>query len=245
MLDDPNFLKEIVQKPLQRILEAEMTAHIGAAPHERSQNRKGHRNGYKKRTLKTRVGTLELLVPQDREGTFSTQLFARYQRNEKALMLALMEMYIEGVSTRKVKELTEELCGTSFSKSLVSRLSGELDSELEQWRKRLLEAEAYPYVFVDARYEKVRVDGGVISQGVLIAAAVRQDGFREILAVEVADTESEATYHELFKSLKARGLKGVELVVSDDHEGLKAAIERHFSKGLAGSAASSITQRTS
>jgi transposase-like protein len=186
-----------------------------------------------------------LLVPQDREGSFSTQLFARYQRNEKALMLALMEMYIEGVSTRKVKEVTEELCGTSFSKSLVSRLSGELDSELEQWRKRPLEAEAYPYVFVDARYEKVRVDGRVISQGVLIAAAVRQDGFREILAVEVADTESEATYHELFKSLKARGLKGVELVVSDDHEGLKAAIERHFSKGLAGSAASSITQRTS
>jgi transposase-like protein len=149
-----------------------------------------------------------LLVPQDREGSFSTQLFARYQRNEKALMLALMEMYIEGVSTRKVKEVTEELCGTSFSKSLVSHLSGELDSELEQWRKRPLEAEAYPYVFVDARYEKVRVDGRVISQGVLIAAAVRQDGFREILAVEVADTESEATYHELFKSLKARGLKG-------------------------------------
>jgi transposase-like protein len=136
LLDDPNFLKQIVQKALQRILEAEMTAHIGAAPHERSQNRNGHRNGYKKRTLKTRVGTLELLVPQDREGTFSTQLFARYQRNEKALMLALMEMYIEGVSTRKVKEVTEELCGTSFSKSLVSRLSGELDSELEQWRKR-------------------------------------------------------------------------------------------------------------
>jgi putative transposase len=228
-LDDPDFLKEIVQKALQRILEAEMSAHLRAAPHERTENRKGHRNGYKPRTLKTRVGTLELLVPQDREGTFSTRLFARYQRNEKALVLALMEMYIEGVSTRKVKEVTEELCGTSFSKSLVSHLAGDLDSELEQWRSRPLEAEAYPYLFVDARYEKVRVEGRVIGQGVLIVTAVRTpDGLREILGAEVADTESEATYHELFKSLKARGLKGVELVTSDDHEGLKAAIERHF-----------------
>jgi putative transposase len=229
LLDDPDFLKEIVQKALQRILEAEMTAHIGAAPHERTENRKGHRNGYKPRTLKTRVGTLELLVPQEREGTFSTRLFARYQRNEKALVLALMEMYVEGVSTRKVKDITEELCGTSFSKSLVSRLAGDLDSELEEWRDRALEAEAYPYLFVDARYEKVRVDGRVVSQGVLIVTAVRApDGSREILAVKTADTESEATYHELFKSLKNRGLRGVELVVSDDHEGLKAAIERHF-----------------
>jgi putative transposase len=205
-LDDPDFLKEIVQKALQRILEAEMSAHLRAAPHERTENRKGHRNGYKPRTLKTRVGTLELLVPQDREGTFSTRLFARYQRNEKALVLALMEMYIEGVSTRKVKEVTEELCGTSFSKSLVSHLAGDLDSELEQWRSRPLEAEAYPYLFVDARYEKVRVEGRVIGQGVLIVTAVRApDGLREILGAEVADTESEATYHELFKSLKAEG----------------------------------------
>ena len=228
LLDNPSFLKEIVERALQHILEAEMTEHVGAAPYQRTQNRKGHRNGYKRRMLKTRVGTLELLVPQDREGTFSTQLFARYQRNEKALVLALMEMYVEGISTRKVKEVTEELCGTSFSKSLVSRLAGDLDSELEQWRNRPLEAEAYPYVFVDARYEKVRVDGRVIGQGVLIVTAVRDDALREILALEVADTESEATYHQLFKSLKSRGLKGVELVTSDDHEGLKAAIERHF-----------------
>jgi putative transposase len=137
-------------------------------------------------------------------------------------------MYMEGVSTRKVKEVTEELCGTSFSKSLLSSLAGSLDSELSAWRNRPLEAKAYPYVFVDARYEKVRVDGKVVSQGVLIVSAVRNDGFREICGVEVADTESEATYHELFRSLKARRLKGVQLVVSDDHEGLKAAIARHF-----------------
>jgi putative transposase len=167
-------------------------------------------------------------VPQDREGTFSTRLFSRYQRNEKALVLALMEMYVEGVSTRKVKDVTEALCGTSFSKSLVSSLAGSLDSELEAWRIRRLEAAAYPYLFVDARYEKVRVDGRVVSQGVLVVSGVRDDGLREILAVEVADTESEATYQELFRSLKGRGLWGVELVVSDDHGGLKTAIARHF-----------------
>ncbi len=228
LLDDPAFLREIVERVVQQILEAEMTEHVGAAPYERTTERKGHRNGYKRRTLRTRVGTLNLLVPQDREGTFSTRLFSRYQRNEKALVLALMEMYVEGVSTRKVKEVTEELCGTSFSKSLVSSLAGSLDSELEAWRMRRLEAEAYPYLFVDARYEKVRVDGRVVSQGVLVVWAVRDDGYREILAVEVADTESEATYHELFRSLKGRGLKGVELVVADDHGGLKAAIARHF-----------------
>jgi transposase-like protein len=229
LLDDPSFLKEILEQVIQELLETEMTQHIGAAPYERAENRTGRRNGHKPRTLRTRVGTLNLLVPQDREGTFSTRLFARYQRNEKALCLALMEMYVEGVSTRKVKEITEELCGTSFSKSLVSSLASSLDSELEGWRNRRLEAEAYPYVFVDARYEKVRMDHRIVSQGVLIVSAVREpDGLREILAVEVADTESEATYQELFRSLKSRGLSGVELVVSDEHEGLKAAVARHF-----------------
>jgi putative transposase len=228
LLDEPTFLKEIVERVLQELLEAEMTEHIGAAPYERTQRRTGQRNGYKPRTLRTRVGTLNLLVPQDREGTFSTHLFARYQRNEKALVLALMEMYVEGVSTRKVKDITEELCGTSFSKSLVSQLAGQLDSELGAWRSRPLEGKAYPYLFVDARYEKARANGRVVSQGVLIVCALREDGMREILAVEVADTESEATYHELFRSLKRRGLKGVQLVVSDDHEGLKSAVCRHF-----------------
>ncbi len=228
LLDDADFLREMVRRVLQELLEAQMTEHVGAAPHERTDARTGRRNGYKPRTLRTRVGTLNLLVPQDREGTFSTRLFARYQRNEKALVLALMEMYVEGVSTRKVKDITEELCGISFSKSLVSSLAGGLDAELRAWRSRRLEAKAYPYLFVDARYEKARANGRVVSQGVLVVSGVRKDGFREILGVEVADTESEATYQELFRSLKARGLKGVELVVSDGHEGLKAAIGRHF-----------------
>jgi putative transposase len=190
LLEDPNFLREIVERVLQEMLEAEMTEHIGAAPYERSATRNGYRNGYKPRTLRTRVGTLNLLVPQDREGNFSTRLFSRYQRNERALCLALMEMYVEGVSTRKVKEVTEELCGTSFSKSLVSSLAGSLDSELEAWRDRRLEARAYPYVFVDARYEKVRVDHKVVNRGVLVVSGVRDDGFREVLGVGIADTES-------------------------------------------------------
>jgi transposase-like protein len=228
LLDDPGFLQRIVERTLQEILEAEMTAHLGAAPYERTESRTGHRNGYRPRTLHTRVGTLTLLVPQDREGTFSTALFARYQRSEKALVTALMEMYPEGVSTRKVRDITEALCGTSFSKSLVSQLVGRLDAELAAWRTRPLDTQAYPYVFVDARYEDVRSDGRIVSQGVLVVTGVREDGKREVLAVEVADTESEATYQELFRQLKARGLRGVELVISDDHRGLVAAVKRHF-----------------
>jgi putative transposase len=228
LLDESDFLRTLVERTLQQVLDAEMTAHIGAEPYERTESRTGHRNGYRPRTLHTRVGTLTLMVPQDREGTFSTALFARYQRSEKALVLALMEMYLEGVSTRKVADITEALCGTSFSKSLVSSLVGKLDAELAAWRTRRLDDMPYPYLTVDARYEDVRCDGRIVSQGVLIVAGVREDGKREILAVDVADTESEATYQECFRQLKARGLQGVELVTSDDHRGLVAAVKRHF-----------------
>jgi putative transposase len=228
LLDDSDFLRHLVERTLQEVLEAEMTAHVGAEPYERSESRTGHRNGYRPRTLHTRVGTLTLMVPQDREGTFSTALFARYQRSEKALVLALMEMYLEGVSTRKVADVTEALCGTTFSKSLVSSLVGKLDAELTAWRTRRLDDVAYPYLTVDARYEDVRCDGRIVSQGVLIVAGVREDGKREILAVDVAETESEASYHECFRQLKSRGLQGVELVSSDDHQGLVAAVKRHF-----------------
>jgi putative transposase len=140
----------------------------------------------------------------------------------------LMAMYVEGVSTRKVREITEALCGTSFSKSLVSELAEQLDAELDAWRTRPLTETTYPYLSVDARYEHVRQDGRIVSQGVLIVAGVRTDGHREILAVAVADTESTATYHRVFGDLRARGLNGVRLVTSDDHKGLKAAIDRHF-----------------
>ena len=228
LTDDPDFLRLLVERVVQAVLEAEMTAHLHAEPYERNADRRGYRNGYKPRSLNTRVGTLTLQVPQDRDGTFSTQLFARYQRSEKALVLALMEMYVEGVSTRKVRDITEVLCGTSFSKSLVSELAGLLDAELDAWRTRPLTETTYPYLSVDARYEHVRQGGQIVSQGVLIVVGVRADGHREILAVVVADTESEATYHQLFRDLKSRGLSGVRLVTSDDHKGLKAAIDRHF-----------------
>src|SRR5690606_10797998 len=165
--------------------------------------------------------------PMDRDGTFKSELFERYQRSEKALVGTLMEMYLEGVSTRKVKDVTEALCGTSFSKSTVSRLVGGLDQDLATWREPPLDV-AYPYLVVDARYEHVRVAGQVVSQGVLVVKGVREDGFRELLAVEVADTESEATYEALFRRLKDRGLRGVRLVTRDDHRGLVNAISRHF-----------------
>ena len=168
-------------------------------------------------------------MPQDRDGTFSTELFSRYQRSEQALVASLMEMYVQGVSTRKVAEITETLCGTRFSKSQVSVLATRLDTELSAWRERPLSAPSYPYVWVDARYEHVRVDGRVMSQGVLLVSGLRGDnGHREILGVAVEDTESEATYQTLFRSLKARGLRGVRLVISDDHAGLRGAIVRHF-----------------
>ena len=229
LMDDPEFLRGIVERAVQVILEEEMTVHLGAERYERSGERRGYRNGYKPRTLTTRVGRLDLLVPQDRDGTFSTELFARYQRTEQALVLTLLEMYLQGVSTRKVAEVTEALCGTRFSKSQVSVLVSRLDAELAAWRERSLSAPSYPYVWVDARYEHVRVDGRVVSQGVLLVTGLRgDDGKREILGVAVADTESEANYQELFRSLKARGLSGVRLVISDDHAGLRAAISRHF-----------------
>src|SRR5665811_513287 len=225
LTDDPDFLRVMVENMVQDLLKMEMNQYIGAEWYQRSGKRKGHRNGYKPRTLRTRVGTLNLLVPQDREGNFSTNLFGRYQRSEKALVLSIMEMYVHGVSTRKVASITEALCGTNFSKSQVSALSGRLDVDLKAWRHRPFTG-SYPYLTVDARYEDVREDGRVVSQGVLIVTGVRADDKREILAVAVADTESEATYNELFRDLKARGLKGVMLVTSDNHSGIKAAIKR-------------------
>lgn len=229
LVDDPEFLRAIVERTLQALLEEEMSAHLGAERYERTGERRGDRNGTKPRTLTTRVGMLELAVPQDRDGTFSTELFGRYQRTEQALVLSLMEMDVQGVSTRKVAAITEQLCGARFSKSQVSALAGRLDTELAAWRERPLTAPSYPYVWVDARYEHVRVDGRVVSQGVLLVTGLRgDDGRREILGVAMADTESEATYQELFRTLKARGLSGGRLVISDDHAGLRQAIIRHF-----------------
>jgi len=228
LIDHDEFIKGIVREALQSFLEAEMTEFIGAGHYERSELRSGMRNGYKPRTLKMKVGTIELSVPQSRDGSFSTELFSRFQRSERSFILAMMQMYQSGVSTRKVTDITEALCGTSFSASTVSALCRELDEQVLAWKKRDLGAQSYPYLFVDATYQDTRVAHSVVSQGVLIVTGVRSDGQREILDTVLADTESEATYNDLFSDLKKRGLSGVRLVVSDDHQGLKNAISRYF-----------------
>ncbi len=216
-------LKELLREVLQEVLEQEMTDAIGAEKGERNPGRVGYRSGYYGRSLVTRVGKLELRIPQDRQGQFSTQIFERYQRSEKALVSALAEMYIQGVSTRKVKTITEELCGHAFSASAISAVNKTLDESLERFAKRLLE-ESYPYLVLDARYEKVRQDGVIRSQAVQIAIGINDEGRRQILAVELANRESQTSWKDFLLALKGRGLRGVEFVVSDDHPGLKRAI---------------------
>lgn len=228
---DGDFLRPLVEGLVQATLEAEMDETLGAQKCERTPHRLGYRSGYYERTLTTRVGKLELRIPQDRDGRFSTEVFERYQRSEKALVSALAEMYVQGVSTRKVKAVTEELCGHSFSASSISRINKTLDEELERFATRPLE-EPYPYLILDARYEKVREGGVVRSQAVLIAIGVNEDGRRCILAVEAANRESTSSWREFLLQLKQRGLCGVEFVVSDDHEGLKRAIAELLSEAV-------------
>jgi putative transposase len=216
-------LRAIVHAVMQEMLEAEMTDALGAEKSERTPTRLGYRAGYYTRTLVTRVGKLELRVPQDRDGRFSTELFERYQRSEQALVATLAEMYVQGVSTRKVKAITEELCGHSFSASAISAINKRLDESLAAFAQRPL-AEPFPYLILDARYEKVREGGIVTSQAVLIAVGIDWDGRRQILAVEMANRESRSSWKDFLLGLRARGLHGVELVVADDHAGLRAAI---------------------
>jgi len=222
--EDSGFLKEIVKTSLQEILEAEMDETLGANKSERSASRLGYRSGYYTRNLATRVGKIELRVPQDRGGFFRTEIFERYQRSEKALVTSLMEMYLQGVSTRKVKKITEELCGTQFSAQTVSNLNKTLDAELEKFATRKLDVE-YPYLILDATYIKVRDHGVVRSQATLIAIGVNWDGCREILAMELANRESTTSWRDFLIKLKERGLSGVNFVVSDNHEGIKKAVE--------------------
>jgi putative transposase len=219
----PDGLREVVRAVLQEVLESEMTEAVGAAKGERSEGRLGYRSGSYGRTLVTRVGKLELRVPQDRDGRFSTELFERYQRSERALVATLAEMYVQGVSTRKVKAITEELCGHAFSASAISAINKRLDESLKAFAERLL-TEPFPYLILDARYEKVREAGVVMSQAVLIAVGIDWDGRRQILAVEMANRESRSAWRDFLVGLRARGLKGVEFVVSDDHPGLVKAI---------------------
>ena len=226
---DPDFVRALMRTALQEVLEAEMTETVGAAKGERTSERLGYRAGYYDRTLVTRVGKLELRVPQDREGRFSTDLFERDQRSERALVAALAEMYVQGVSTRKVKAITEELCGHRFSASSISAINKRLDASLAQFAGRRLE-EAYPYLILDARYERVREAGVIRSQAVLVAVAVGWDGRRSVLGVELANRESRSSWRDFLLGLKERGLHGVEFVVADDHAGLRAALREALSE---------------
>jgi putative transposase len=223
LAQDEDFMRAGLQALIQAALEAEMTETIGAGKGERTAARLSYRSGHYSRSLITRVGTLELRVPQDRLGRFSTELFERYQRSEKALVGTLAEMYVQGVSTRKVKAATEALCGHSFSASAISTINKSLDENLHAFAERRLH-ECYPYLILDARYERVREAGVIVSQAVLVAVAVDADGRRQILAVALANRESGSSWREFLLRLIERGLAGVEFVVSDDHPGLKRAI---------------------
>jgi putative transposase len=220
---DEDFLQAALRALLQAALEAEMSETIGAEKGERTEMRLAYRSGYYPRSLVTRVGTLELRVPQDRAGRFSTELFQRYQRSEKALVGTLAEMYVQGVSTRKVKAVTEALCGHGFSASAISAINKSLDEVLLAFAERRL-SEPLPYLILDARYEKVREAGIILSQAVLVAVAVDGEGRRQIIGVDLANRESRTSWRDFLRGLKERGLFGVEFVVSDDHEGLKQAI---------------------
>ena len=185
---------------LNQVLSAQASEQIGAEPYERNDERRTYRNGYRERELTTRVGKLCLMVPRLRNGEFSTDLFLRYQRSEQALVLSMMEMVIQGVSTRKVRAITEELCGVSFSKSTVSALCMALDPAVEAFRNRPLE-KRYPFVMADAIFSKVREGGQVRSKGLMVALGVNEEGTREVLGFQCADTESETGWTGFFLSL--------------------------------------------
>ncbi len=218
----------LLEQVLNQILQAQAQDALRAAPYERTAERRGYRNGTYERALTTRVGTLTLRVPRRRDGSFSPELFARYQRHAQAFVLTLLEMVINGVSTRKVTRITEELCGTEFSKSAVSALCQQLDPLVTAWRTRSLAATPYPFLLVDALVLRIREDGHVRPRAGCVVMGVNATGQREIRGFWVGDSESEATWRTVCQDLKARGLHGVDLVVSDQHAGLVRALQREF-----------------
>jgi len=214
-------LPELIRIVINAAMQAERAEHLKAEPYQHTSERRGYANGFKPKTVKTRVGELTFAVPQVREGGFYPQALEKGLRSERGLTLALAEMYVQGVSTRKVKAITEQLCGVSITSSAVSQAALQLDTELTKWRERPLGE--YPYLFVDAYYEQVREDGRVRDLAILVAVAVNPAGKREILGVSVSLSEHEAHWRAFLESLKKRGLGGVQLITSDDHAGLRAA----------------------
>jgi transposase-like protein len=227
-------LRQVLQTVANIAMREEVTAHLNAEPGVRSESRRGYRNGVKNRTLATRVGALTLSVPQVRSAEggscppYHPSLFARWQRSERALLVACGEMYFQGVSTRNVQNVLQEMCGLEISSMTVSRVAAELDEKLNEFRDRRLDHTSWTYLMLDARYEKVRIDGRVVSQAVLTTVGFTAAGRREVLDFRVCDSESAETWGEVFRSLKDRGLQGLDAIVSDAHRGIRRAIDRHF-----------------
>jgi putative transposase len=214
-------LPELIRMVINAAMQAERSEHLQAGPYQHTQERRGYANGFKPKTMQTRVGEITFAIPQVREGGFYPQALEKGLRSERALTLALAEMYVQGVSTRKVKAITEQLCGVNVSSSAVSQAAAQLDAELEKWRKRPLDE--IPFLFLDAYYEQVREDGQVRHLAILVAVGITPAGKREILGVSVSLSEHGVHWRAFLESLKQRGLGGVQLITSDDHAGLRAA----------------------
>lgn len=223
---DEAFAK-LMEALLNQVLKAESSEQLGAENYQRSDSRKDYRNGTRSRSLVTRIGRLELEVPRHRNVPFKTVLFENYQRSEQALIATMMEMVVQGVSTRNIQKITDELCGESFSKSTVSEICRELDIPVKAFKERLL-PEKYPFIMADAMYIKVREDHRIRSKALLLAIGINLDGKKEILGFDVCDSERNNTWKSFFESLKSRGLRGVDLVTSDNHKGLVEAIKECF-----------------
>jgi transposase-like protein len=224
---DPDALRQMIATVVQQTLEQEFARFLGAERYARAAARQGVRNGTRPRTLVTRVGRIALRVPRDRASLFTPTVFARYQRHEQALVATLAECYLQGVSTRKVRAVVETLCGETVSASTVSAATKRLDAALAAWRTRRLDAQPIPYLIVDAHYERIRREGQVLSTAILWVVGVRADGYREYLGCWTGGAESAETWSVVFRSLTRRGLHGVRYVVSDEHQGLKAAVQRY------------------
>ena len=222
---EPDVLRDALRWAIEELMEADVTAQLGAAPHERTPERTGYRNGYRTRPFDSRMGALELAIPKTRTGSYFPDWLAEPRRRaERALVAVIQEAYVKGVSTRKVDDLVRAMGASGVSKSEVSRLVGELDADLAAFRERRLDGTRYPYVWLDAHYGKVRDGGRVQNTAFLVAIAVSEHGEREVIGCAVAGAESEASWTAFLRSLVARGLSGVRLAISDAHLGVKAAI---------------------
>jgi putative transposase len=224
-LDVEARVRQGVKAVLEEVLEEEMIQHLGAGYRELTPTRRGERNGYYQRNLLTPAGKIERLeVPRDREGEFVTELFERYKRMTGDVEEAVLEMYLSGISVRKIAGVTEALSKVRIGKDAVSRIASRLQEQQKEWRERFLEEKGYPYLYLDATYLKVRWAARVTTMALLVCVGVDEEGFREVLAVEVAGSEKGVAYASMLRGLIDRGLSGVRLVVSDDHEGIKAAV---------------------